>query len=256
MRDLGDLIRSAREAKGVTIEEASADTRIRRAYLEAIEDGDFRIFPGAAYSTGFLRNYAAYLGLNVDEVLQTYHALSPVAGITIEPATTVGVERLRRRARRKMSWTAVAVLLVGVSTYGIVQYNQSQVPPAAGPHVKVPTSTPSIPGSSIPLNGDHGNGDQIPSHGVRGSAVIRVRAHKTVWVRIVRNKHRIFWGPITAGQTRTWHGHYLKISTHRGTALTVWVDGTRTWRISKSTGKFTLAAGPYTWHHVRHHHTS
>lgn len=253
MKDLGDLIRSAREAKGVSLDEASAETRIRRAYLEAIEDGDFRLFPGGAYATGFLRNYSAYLGLNVDEVLQTYHALSPAIGITIAPATTVGVERMRRKSRRRTAWTAITILLIALSGYGIVQYNNSQVPPAAGQPPKHHTTRPGGLTGSLLGHGDPGAGDQVPSHGVHSVAVIRVHAKHTTYVRVVRNGQQIFWGRVPAATSRTWRGHFLKLSTHHGSHLKVWVDGTRTWKISKSSGKFTLAAGPYTWHHVRHH---
>ena len=253
MKELGDLIRSARERKGVTLEQASADTRIRRAYLDAIEDGDFRIFPGTAYATGFLRNYASYLGLNSDEILQTYHAISPPAGISIAPATTVGMERLRRRSRRKLMWSTVAVLFVILGAYAIKSYNGSSAPTASTfprtPSTR-PTASPSIP-SLLPPGKNDRDADQAPKTLVHAQAVIRVRARQTAWIRIVNDGHQIYWGAVLAGTSRKWRGHTLTLATHRAPAFEVWVDGTRDWRVSKSHGKVRLVAGPYTWHRTR-----
>jgi len=239
LKELGDLIRGAREARGIPLEQASAETRIRRAYLDAIEEGDFHIFPGTAYATGFLRNYATYLGLNSDEILQTYHAISPPSRIAIAPATTVGLERLRRRSRRKTIWSAVAICLLGLSVYAITSYNNSQTP--ATPHFP-----PLTPTSSVSDRGDT-NADHIPNL-VHARAVIRVYAVHTAWVRVMKNGHQIAWTPIPAGSTHTWHGHSLQLWTHRGTAIRVWVNGTRAWHVSKSRGRVGLVAGPYTWH--------
>jgi hypothetical protein len=245
MRELGELIRSAREAKGITLEQAAAETRIRRAYLDAMEDGDLRIFPGTAYATGFLRNYATYLGLNADEVIQTFHAMSPTAsGITIAPATTVGVERMRRRSRRKIMWTTITVCLVLVCGYAVKSYS-------AGPNTSSPPpNTPHPTSTSSSHNGDRaGDADHPPVHAVHPKTVIRVHAAHTAWVRVVTHGHVLYWGPVKKGTTMKWKSHYLRLVTHHGPSLRVWVDGTHTWRISHSQGKFVLLAGPITWHH-------
>jgi cytoskeletal protein RodZ len=48
------------------------DTKIRTKYLEALESGDFGDLPGEVYTRGFLRNYATYLGLDADEVVDEW----------------------------------------------------------------------------------------------------------------------------------------------------------------------------------------
>ena len=62
----------ARERKGVDLYRAERDTKIRARYLDAMERGDYRELPGAVYTKGFLRNYALYLGLDADEVLEQW----------------------------------------------------------------------------------------------------------------------------------------------------------------------------------------
>jgi len=73
METLGVWLRQAREAKGNTVEEVAAATRIRPRLLAALETGDFAAFPGGdVQARGFLRIYARYLGLSPDEVLARY----------------------------------------------------------------------------------------------------------------------------------------------------------------------------------------
>jgi cytoskeletal protein RodZ len=66
---LGETLRRARTAKGITIEDAERVTRIPRKYLEALELENFGILPAPVYARGFLRSYAGYLGLEPKELM-------------------------------------------------------------------------------------------------------------------------------------------------------------------------------------------
>lgn len=69
---LGEVLRTAREAKGVDLSRVERETKIRERYLAALENGDYDDLPGAVYTRGFLRNYGAYLGLDADELIDLY----------------------------------------------------------------------------------------------------------------------------------------------------------------------------------------
>jgi len=69
---LPERLYAARERKGVDLYRAERDTKIRARYLAALERGDWKELPGAVYTKGFLRNYALYLGLDPDDVLQQW----------------------------------------------------------------------------------------------------------------------------------------------------------------------------------------
>ncbi len=71
-RTLGQTLRAAREGKGWDIARAERDTRIRARYLIALEAGDYRDLPSSVYTSGFVRNYARYLGLNPEWCLDLY----------------------------------------------------------------------------------------------------------------------------------------------------------------------------------------
>jgi cytoskeleton protein RodZ len=62
--DVGQVLRRRREDLGYSLEEAQAATKIRLRYLQAIEAGRYGDLPGPVYTRGFIRSYAAFLGLD------------------------------------------------------------------------------------------------------------------------------------------------------------------------------------------------
>jgi nitrogen fixation protein FixH len=69
---LGEVLQAARERKGVDLFRAERDTKIRLKYLAALEDDHLAELPPPVYTKGFLRNYALYLGLEPDEVIDRW----------------------------------------------------------------------------------------------------------------------------------------------------------------------------------------
>ncbi len=66
------VLRSAREDLGRELNRVATDLKIRRVYLQAIEDGRFDDLPGATYAVGFVRAYADYLGLESEEIVARF----------------------------------------------------------------------------------------------------------------------------------------------------------------------------------------
>jgi cytoskeletal protein RodZ len=67
--NVGEILQTARERKGVDLARAERETKIRARHLVALESGDLADLPAQVYAKGFLRNYSTYLGLDADEVL-------------------------------------------------------------------------------------------------------------------------------------------------------------------------------------------
>jgi cytoskeleton protein RodZ len=88
---LGSSLASARLARGLDLRDIERDTRIRARYLAALEEEHFDELPGEAYAAGFLRTYAAYLGLDadvyVDELRRRRGAPAPPVGRVITRVT-------------------------------------------------------------------------------------------------------------------------------------------------------------------------
>ena len=74
---IGQQLKKEREARFLTLEKASEATRIRKVFLEALEADDFSVMPSSAQGRGFLRNYAEYLELNIDEMIAEMQRNAP-----------------------------------------------------------------------------------------------------------------------------------------------------------------------------------
>lgn len=69
---VGSTLRAAREKRGLTVKDIENETSIRATYIDAIEKGDYDSLPGEVYVKGFIRNYADFLGLNADNLVQEF----------------------------------------------------------------------------------------------------------------------------------------------------------------------------------------
>jgi cytoskeleton protein RodZ len=65
---VGQRLREAREAKGLSVEDIAAQTRIPTRHLTSLEESDWDKLPAATYSIGFAKNYAGALGLDRAEI--------------------------------------------------------------------------------------------------------------------------------------------------------------------------------------------
>ncbi|MCI0451321.1 MAG: helix-turn-helix domain-containing protein [Candidatus Latescibacteria bacterium] len=63
-KTIGEMLRAAREAKNLTVEQVNRETRISIQTIRSLERDDFGAFPSETYLKGFLRNYAEFLGLD------------------------------------------------------------------------------------------------------------------------------------------------------------------------------------------------
>lgn len=72
MKAIGQLLRGAREEKGITLQEISKETKIQERHLQALEEGDFSSFPGQVYLKGALRNYANAVGIDDSEIITMF----------------------------------------------------------------------------------------------------------------------------------------------------------------------------------------
>lgn len=75
MQTIGERLEEARKKKGISIREAAEATKIRGDYLQKFEGNHFDIGLTEIYTRGFLRNYAAFLKLPADRILNDYSAL-------------------------------------------------------------------------------------------------------------------------------------------------------------------------------------
>ena len=69
---IGDSLRQQREQLGWSLDEVAGWLRIRRSYLQALEDGRPDALPAGTYTIGFLRSYAVALGLDPQTAVERF----------------------------------------------------------------------------------------------------------------------------------------------------------------------------------------
>ncbi|HEY7659697.1 MAG TPA: helix-turn-helix transcriptional regulator [Actinomycetota bacterium] len=131
---VGTALRKMREGRGLTLEEAARDTRVRPEFLEAIEAEEFDRLLGDVHVRGCLRTYATYLRLSPDKVVSLYeveHAepdTPPVAPPPVRTEPVVG--RRRRRDDHRLFILVAATVIVLAAAFGILSARRPAPPPA------------------------------------------------------------------------------------------------------------------------------
>ena len=76
LEELGAALRAEREKRGLSVDDVAAHLKIGARQLRALEEGDTAGLPHPAYAKGFIRSYAAYVGLAAEEVATALVALN------------------------------------------------------------------------------------------------------------------------------------------------------------------------------------
>ncbi|WP_331281063.1 helix-turn-helix domain-containing protein [Bacillus sp. EB01] len=77
LTELGNRLKEARQAKGLSLDDLQAATKIQKRYLAGIEEGNYSSMPGDFYVRAFIKQYAEAVGLDPDEVFDTYEGEIP-----------------------------------------------------------------------------------------------------------------------------------------------------------------------------------
>ncbi len=72
MESIGNKLSSSRKKKNISLKKAAKDLRLKVEILEALEKEEWQKLPHAPFVKGFIQNYAAYLGLDIDHTLALF----------------------------------------------------------------------------------------------------------------------------------------------------------------------------------------
>ena len=143
--NVGEILQTARERKGVDLARAERETKIRARHLMALEAGDLADLPAPVYAKGFLRNYSTYLGLDAEEMVdrwrkeidQPRRADTPTVKPPPQPITTPS------RGFKVTSGLVVALVLaaivfafVGYVGLQLVRFTQNPEITLSGPAIR------------------------------------------------------------------------------------------------------------------------
>ncbi len=160
MSTVAEQLRTAREARKLSINEVAEITKIRTDHIRALEDGNFDLFAAPVYIRGFTRTYATLLKLDVPEVIRTLEQeLGRTEKFAEPPAlsdpdnslvnfVTLQLSKLNLH-RRELFIVALIVVAVTVMMVVLRQQRKPVAPPVVPP-ARV-QSVPQDSGQTLPL---------------------------------------------------------------------------------------------------------
>ncbi len=244
-QQLGDLLKTSREQRGLTLDEASKNVRIRKHLLEALEENKFDEFPSPVVTRGLIRNYAKFLDLDPIEALTLYdgNGYVPVKGQRLTPH---GIEfmNLSMAPRPLITWDlviAVLLFLVVVSGAGYLAYSTVIQPAVTPTPTKTPaageaatnnaaeedtalllstvTPTPSRTPTPVPPTA-------TPTPLVYNAVTVELIVTQPSWTQILADDVKVFEGVLQPGDNRIWTGQ-RRVAVRVGNAagVEVFVNG-------------------------------
>lgn len=240
---IGARLRAAREARGLSLEEVAARTRVPARHLAAIEEGAGDL-PAAAYAAGFVRAYARLVGLDGGALARSYLGEAPAAPapapasaggwVAEEWADEIaddedGREFEARRARLRL-WAAIALGAAGVLAIAValLVLARGRAQPASVA-IGIPAVVAMPPLASAPDGVRRATPKPSRAAAVAAPAgATLIEARRRVWLRVYEQDGRtLFSGILRPGQ------HYLvpasardpRISTGLPSALALSRDG-------------------------------
>lgn len=236
--DPGVELASQRARRGLSLDQAVAATRIRRRFLEALERGELEAIPVEAYLRGYLRTYAAYLGLDPGPLLERL----PAAPQPSRTQLSIGPYSPDPPGRLTVSGpllTGLGLLAVALSVGGYVAHQLDSVRTEAAPTPTAPASIPiasptalaavlaPTPAASPSLPGPDASATPTSTPAPRLVSV-SVRTTEEVWL-YVEVDGRPFYGAsgrfLAPGAEAIFIGQRIKLTSGKAAATLVAVDG-------------------------------
>jgi len=159
MSTVAEQLRSAREAKKLTVEQVADMTKIRTDHIRALEEGNFDVFSAPIYIRGSVKNYATTLKLEVSPLLALLDAelgrtenFSEPPPLTDQKKTIVDHLTL---VLAKLNWKVgfAGLFILAVIVLGIIGYAAWKHRQKSDPLKNLPPAVyqPAKPANTLPL---------------------------------------------------------------------------------------------------------
>lgn len=166
MKTVSDVLKAAREKKGVDLRTLSDILKIREKYLVALENGDYSLFPSSANIRGFLRNYANFLELDVEEILALYRRENVNEGEKFKQKlySPPSIQSIKFTLKPGYIVSAfIIITVVSILGYLFYQFKTYSAPPRLD--ITVPLDNQVVNSPKINLKGTTDPGDTLTING-------------------------------------------------------------------------------------------
>ena len=151
LETMGQDLRAARQRKGEDVASVSRALKIRKDYLEALEESKFDAMPGRTYALGFIRSYADYLGLDPKRSVERFKAETAGRWGQEDSKLNLGDEQERRLPQGIIILAVVLVLAIAYGGYYLtVAVTRMFANPVTAVPARLSAETHKAPASAAP----------------------------------------------------------------------------------------------------------
>lgn len=199
MESIGAKLRQARKEKNLTLEEVYQKTKIHLNTLKALEEDNFKNI-GISYARGFLKMYAKFLGLDLNEVMGLYTKKFPSQTPSSNRKQTAPQPKPEVKLGKSFSWMAIkvfAILLVVIIVFGLLIFGLSKLKKKARtkPQEKLTFATTNAKSRKSTSGISQKKAEKIN---------LVLRAKDDTWVQVSVDSHIVFRNVLKRGQIETW----------------------------------------------------
>ena len=198
---MGEMLRTARNQSGLSLEAVSGATRIPRHNLIALETDNLDVLPAEPFTRGLIRVYARALAVPEEPVLNAYTTALSARRL----AAGAPDRALRRRQGRLIAGAIAVVAVIAVAALLVVQ--------SGGLPMPAPSESPTRAASPA-------------GAGLRAGGVLELVAVRPTEIAVVIDGRPVFDGQISAGSSQTWSAQReIAVRAEAPDAIEVRIDG-------------------------------
>ncbi len=215
---LGETLKNARIQRGITLEHIEEETKIRRLYLESIENEDFGILPPKVYAVGFVKRYARFLGLDENELAEEFKQAAYGGQNQEEDIIQVTPNRINIPVKNILAGILFLLIALWIGTYLVGYFSRA-----------VEDNNTGDRGPGIIVQEPKGNNDGAveENEGMtdkkQETAVVSVKARSDCWLQAVVDGAKVFEAVLPVGQEEILEGKqsvYIKVGNAGGVDIT------------------------------------
>lgn len=209
LASFGEDLRKEREIRGISLREIADATKISKRFLEALERNDHKTLPAPVFTRGFVREYAKYVGLNAEELVNRYnfaaadddriekpptvakYPQTPVKDISPKPPPKRGIPS-GPRVDRNVITALLMIAALTVVAWWAVQYKKRERELEISARVPLRQAKPALPVTPPPE----------PPVALVDDAVLRLTVHATArsWVTLEADGRTVLNAEMDAGE--------------------------------------------------------
>jgi len=194
---VGEKLRAAREAQGLTIDEIANSTRIPKRHLTMIENGGYDGLPAPTYSAGFIKSWARRLGLDGQALADQFRV--EMGGIPIETTQALPYEPADPRRTPPAGLALLALLVAVVVGLGYLYWRGTAEEPSEVAAAATDTPPPAAHPAAAPVATQPGPAAATAAATPQPTGPVVVGATQDVWIKISDSGKTLFMNVLHPG---------------------------------------------------------